>query len=664
MPPVNTLLKERYLLAEEIGRGGMGAVYRATDKTFDSTVAIKETFYRDDHLRKAFEREARLLNRLRHAALPVVFDYFFEGDGQFLVMQFIPGNDLGGMLDKRKNKVEPIGKPKPFTLDEVLPWVEQLLDALDYLHTQTPPVIHRDIKPQNLKLTQRGEIILLDFGLAKGAATQMHATSSGSIFGYTPNYAPLEQIHGAGTDARSDLYSLAATVYHLLTGETPLGALTRATATVSGRPDPLVAVQKVNPQIPENLAAILMRALSQNPNERPQNAAEMLRVWRIAKQYAHSRTADVTGETKPEQSAEVMRPTLAYHSEKTSDTQAPIAATQQQGAEEITRKRPPKTKSEKTPEPTDAKPVAETKPKAAKAEKKVDLSPRRQEILTLLAQERSDAEIARQLGVETKALSDYVTKLRHDIGVITRKDLVIWAMTQVKTAREPQAQKTEPPKKSTKSPADNTQKKTDKATAAKIIDVIEQSKGKADEAKRPMDFLQAQQRQRLLEFLVQGLSDEEIARKLHIQPFVVKHHLSDLQLEAGVITRKDLILWAMQRGIKAPVEVRPVTPAQSKFSSGQAAAGSVSATAAAKTSDEQPEKKETIFGNFLQAIGFGFFAFVMWGGVYYFGENYKSGGNAIGNNAGAVIAFILGSIFALAALGSIVTMFQLIMKKK
>src|SRR4029079_14642761 len=119
------------------------------------------TFYKDEHLRKAFEREARLLNRLRHAALPVVFDYFFEGDGQFLVMQFIPGNDLGGMLEKRKNRVEPVGKPKPFALEEVLPWVEQLLDALDYLHTQTPPVILRDIKPQNLKLTQRGEIILL-----------------------------------------------------------------------------------------------------------------------------------------------------------------------------------------------------------------------------------------------------------------------------------------------------------------------------------------------------------------------------------------------------------------------------------------------------------------------------------------------------------------------
>src|SRR5690349_11016386 len=122
----NTLLKNRYLIVEQIGKGGMGAVYRAIDKTFDSTVAIKETFFTDDHLRRAFEREARLLNRLRHAALPVVIDYFFEDDGQFLVMQFIAGNDLGGMLDKRKNLIQPIGKPKPFAVDEVIPWVEQL----------------------------------------------------------------------------------------------------------------------------------------------------------------------------------------------------------------------------------------------------------------------------------------------------------------------------------------------------------------------------------------------------------------------------------------------------------------------------------------------------------------------------------------------------------
>jgi serine/threonine protein kinase/DNA-binding CsgD family transcriptional regulator len=656
----NTLLKNRYLIVEQIGKGGMGAVYRAIDKTFDSMVAIKETFFTDDHLRKAFEREARLLNRLRHAALPVVIDYFFEGDGQFLVMQFIAGNDLGGMLDKRKNLIQPLGKPKPFAVDEVIPWVEQLLDALDYLHTQTPPVIHRDIKPQNLKLTQRGEIILLDFGLAKGAATQLHATSSGSIFGYTPNYAPLEQIHGSGTDGRSDLYSLAATVYHLLTGETPVGALARATAILSGNADPLPPLQRFNPQVPQNLAAILMRTLSQNPNERPQNAAEMLAAWRAAKEYLQPRRPTAKPEVKAEPPQEANRFTIEIHSDKPTTPKAIPLASSIEETEEITRQRPLKTKSDKLPEQTAAKPIVDTKAKAPAKEKPVDLAPRRQEILALLAQELKDAEIARQIGVESKVLSEYLTKLRHDIGVITRKDLVIWAMTQVKTSKETnQVKSKQPSSKSAKAPAgkvsDSAQKqkkKTDAPTAAKIIDIIEQSQDEADDMYLPTEFL----KKRFLELLVQGLSDEEIARKQLLQPGWVKKQINNLEREAGVITRKDLILWAMKRGIKAPSEGPPSTgvSSPSKFSAVPPVISPPAKLPSAKKDEAQPaaEKKETILGNFLQAIGFGFFAFLIFAAMYY-----------ITSVAVAIFAFILGCFFALTALGALVTMFGLMKKK-
>ncbi|MDX6709360.1 MAG: eukaryotic-like serine/threonine-protein kinase, partial [Blastocatellia bacterium] len=215
----DTILQTRYRVVRSIGQGGMGAVYMATDLRLRSTVALKETLFHDEKLRRAFEHEAELLANLHHPALPSVSDHFIEGEGQFLVMQFIQGEDLFELL-KEKNG--------PFPVDEVLNWADQLLDALDYLHTQDPQVIHRDIKPQNLKLTARGQIILLDFGLAKGTPLQVsRVTTSGSIFGYTPNYAPLEQIHGTGTDARSDLYSLAATLYALLTGGPPPDALSR-----------------------------------------------------------------------------------------------------------------------------------------------------------------------------------------------------------------------------------------------------------------------------------------------------------------------------------------------------------------------------------------------------------------------------------------------------
>src|ERR1043166_4301373 len=203
-----TVLQQRYRIVRQLGQGGMGAVYEAVDERLDTIVALKETLFTDEKLRKQFEREPRLLARLHHPALPRVSDHFTEDAGQFLVMQYIPGEDLAAMLDAHKAAFSP---------DVVLRWAGQLCDALDYLHTQDPQIIHRDIKPQNLKLTARGQVVLLDFGLAKGSAGQMSVvTTSASIFGYTPNYAPLEQVQGLGTDARSDIYSLAATLYHLI----------------------------------------------------------------------------------------------------------------------------------------------------------------------------------------------------------------------------------------------------------------------------------------------------------------------------------------------------------------------------------------------------------------------------------------------------------------
>src|SRR4051794_5560282 len=139
----DTVLQNRYKVVRAIGQGGMGSVYMATDQRLRSTVALKETLFTDERLRKAFEHEAELLANLHHPALPNVSDHFIEGDGQFLVMQFIPGEDLSELLKQRG---------APFTSDQVLDWADQLLDALDYIHTQNPPIIHRDIKPQNLKI--------------------------------------------------------------------------------------------------------------------------------------------------------------------------------------------------------------------------------------------------------------------------------------------------------------------------------------------------------------------------------------------------------------------------------------------------------------------------------------------------------------------------------
>lgn len=264
-----TILQGRYRIIRQLGQGGMGAVYEAIDQRLDTTVALKETFFSDERLRKQFEREARLLARLHHQALPRVSDHFSEGDGQFLVMQFIPGDDLSEMMNRKRG---------PFPTDQVLTWADQLLDALDYLHTQDPQIVHRDIKPQNLKLTSRGQIILLDFGLAKGQAGDIsRVTTSASIFGYTPNYAPLEQIQGLGTDSRSDLYSLGATLYHLITGVKPPDALTRAAAMVNNEPDPLKPASEANPAVAREVDAVLTKAMAQAREQRYPTAADMRR---------------------------------------------------------------------------------------------------------------------------------------------------------------------------------------------------------------------------------------------------------------------------------------------------------------------------------------------------------------------------------------------------
>ncbi len=182
----------------------MGEVYLAVDQRLGSPVALKRTFFSDNEmLGNAFEREAKTLARLRHNVLPKVSDHFIEGDHQYLIMEHIAGEDLAKRLEALN---------KPFPLSWVMYWADQLLDALNYLHSNEPPIIHRDIKPQNLKLTNENSIVLLDFGLSKNSLdVSQIATTTGSIVGYTPHYAPMEQIRGTGTNARSSKRSTSRT---------------------------------------------------------------------------------------------------------------------------------------------------------------------------------------------------------------------------------------------------------------------------------------------------------------------------------------------------------------------------------------------------------------------------------------------------------------------
>lgn len=259
----NTILQNRYRIVRELGHGGMGAVYEAIDQRVSCVVALKETLIGKD----SFEREAALLANLRHSGLPKVMDYFSEGEGEFLVMEFIPGHDLAELMELRGG---------PFPEPQVLRWADEILRVVEYLHSRQPPILHRDIKPSNLKVTKDGEVFLLDFGLAKGAAGQMQTLMTDkSVLGYTPVYSPLEQIHGRGTDPRSDLYALGATLYHLLTGHAPTDAPTRYIAIEDEEPDPLLAPAEISAHVSATVSAVVLQAVSLSRRRRPASASEM-----------------------------------------------------------------------------------------------------------------------------------------------------------------------------------------------------------------------------------------------------------------------------------------------------------------------------------------------------------------------------------------------------
>ena len=264
----------RYQILGLAGRGGMGAVYAACDSRLGLTVALKQTCATDEGLRRAFRREGRLLAALRHPCLPRVLDHFEDGGELFLSMEYVPGDDLGALLAQRGG---------PFPVADVWGWADALLDALEYLHRQSPPVVHRDIKPQNVKLAAGGGVVLLDFGLARGAAGgQTLMLSGATVAGYTLSYAPIEQIQGGAVDARADLYALGATLYHLLSGKAPVDALARAVARLDGDPDPLPSLGAVRPDLPVALCDVVMGALALRGADRPATATELRESLRVA----------------------------------------------------------------------------------------------------------------------------------------------------------------------------------------------------------------------------------------------------------------------------------------------------------------------------------------------------------------------------------------------
>jgi hypothetical protein len=252
-----SLLNDRYRIEAVLAKGGMGAIYRAFDVTLNISVAVKENFLTSEQFARQFRREASLLAGMRHPNLPRVTDHFsMEGSGQYLVMDYIDGDDLRQLLASRG----------PLPEAQVLQIGAAVCDALEYLHSRQPAIVHRDVKPGNVKITPTGEVYLVDFGLAKIAESGQATTTGAQAL--TPGYAPPEQ-YGQGTDLRSDLYSLGATLYAALTGKIPEDGLARAMGSAQ-----LTPIRKYAPAVSERTARAIEKAMEVLPAERYATAAE------------------------------------------------------------------------------------------------------------------------------------------------------------------------------------------------------------------------------------------------------------------------------------------------------------------------------------------------------------------------------------------------------
>ncbi len=271
-------LKDRYGVLRPLGEGGMGAAYLVKDTRLGRHSVIKEVLSHDTTSREQFEHEACLLAQLRHQNLPVVHDYFFAQDHPYIVMEYVEGQTLDDLRGERS---------APFESHDVLKWARDLLDALCYMHAQEPPVIHRDIKPQNVCITLQGEAVLLDFGIAR----RLDETKTGTAARvFSPGYAPIEQYHrkhiasepsvlkyvedlrsdGIRTGPYTDVYSVGATLYYTLTLFRPTAASMRVLG------ERLPSIERANPEAPDFLVDAVKKALALHPRDRFQAAAAML----------------------------------------------------------------------------------------------------------------------------------------------------------------------------------------------------------------------------------------------------------------------------------------------------------------------------------------------------------------------------------------------------
>lgn len=245
--PSGTILKGRYRVERVLGNGGFGHVYLATDLQTGKQYAIKEYLVTGSSGKVQLEHESRVLSQLHNPNLPAFQDAFDERGRYYVALGYIEGRDLTDCIRAARTRGESV------SLERILNWLISICDAVTFLHSQSLPIIHRDIKPDNIRITPNGTAVLVDLGNAKeadGARTLLFIRHQG-----TPGYAPLEQYPGgSGTDSRSDVYALGGTLFFALTGHEPPSVSVRKQSSDQGLPDDLPSLQEILEQNPPETA--------------------------------------------------------------------------------------------------------------------------------------------------------------------------------------------------------------------------------------------------------------------------------------------------------------------------------------------------------------------------------------------------------------------------